>query len=155
MEVIVQQGDLLLIEDDEHKKTNIINLLDDSSFDFEICVAASLMSGVRSIKKRSFDLVLLDMTLPNYDVIDGETGGGMHAFGGVEFLKQMRRFKIDTPVIVITQFETFGQPPNLKDLPELDMELSEAFSPTYKGAIYYHASIDDWSEQIIRKIQEI
>jgi len=135
---------ILIIEDDEHKSNNIVRNTKEALPDSEISVAASLMSGVRKASKESPTLIILDMTLPNYDVKDGETGGGMHKFGGVEFLKQMRRRKIDIPVIVITQFETFGQPPNLKGLSELNTELIEQFSPMYLGAIYYHASIDDW-----------
>lgn len=135
---------LLLVEDDEHKRNNIVLYVRETWPDVEISCAASLMSGVRKASVENPVLILLDMTLPNYDIIEGETGGGMHKFGGVEFLKQMRRRKMIMPVVVITQFETFGEPPNLKGLSELDTELKEQFSPIYKGAIYYHASIDEW-----------
>lgn len=145
---------LLLIEDDENKRTQVLALLSAAFPDLEVKTAASLMAGVRQTRADRPDLVLLDMTLPNYDLRDGETGGGMHAFGGVEYLKQIRRLKIPTKVIVITQFETFGQPPDVKDLPELDAEMRDSFSPFYRGAVYYHASIDEWSRALTRLINE-
>lgn len=146
---------ILLIEDDEHKRTNIIHYLEMTWAGAQISVAASLMSGVRKALAEKPDVILLDMTLPNYDVKDGETGGGMHKFGGVEFLKQMRRRNLDCPVVVITQFETFGEPPNIIGLSELDADLKKQFSPIYRGAIYYHASIDDWIENLNSYLEQI
>lgn len=146
---------ILLIEDDEHKRRSILDFLGDAFPDCEVDACSSLMSGVRKVRTLQPDAILLDMTLPNFDVKDGETGGGMHAFGGVEFLKQMRRHKYTYPTIVVTQFETFGQPPDLKDLPELNAELTDEFSPVYRGAIYYHASIDDWALALKSMLEEI
>lgn len=144
---------VLLVEDDENKRNQVLTLMATWFPSVEVSTAASLMSGVRAAKSRTPDLVLLDMTLPNFDLDDGETGGGMHAFGGVEFLKQVRRLRLDTKVIVVTQFETFGQPPNVKDLPELDAEMRANFGPVYRGAVYYHASIEDWSERLADMIK--
>lgn len=146
---------LLLVEDDEHKRDALSEFLKESFTEVEVTYAASLMSGVRKARKTEHSVILLDMTLPNYDLRDGETGAGMHAFGGVEFLKQMKRHKVFTPVIVITQFETFGQPPNVKDLAELNDEMIDAFSPVYRGAIYYHASIEDWSRSLDTMLREV
>lgn len=143
---------LLLIEDDENKRTQILEFLSVAFPECETTIAASLMSGVRKARAQSPDLILLDMTLPNYDVRDGEMGGGMHAFGGLEFLKQSRRLRIGSKIIVITQFETFGHPPNVKDLPELDAEMKSSFSPQYIGAIYYHASMEDWATKLYELI---
>jgi hypothetical protein len=56
-------------------------------------------------------------------------------------------------VIVITQFESFGEPPDNKGLAELDAELKEKFPELYKGAIYYHASIFDWSKELTEALE--
>lgn len=144
---------VLLVEDDENKRSQVLGLMATRFPELSVTTAGSLMSGVRAAKAATPDLVLLDMTLPNYDLSDGETGGGMHAFGGVEFLKQVRRLRLRTKVIVVTQFETFGQPPNVKDLPELDAEMRAAFDPIYRGAVYYHASLEDWSDSLATLIE--
>ncbi|RYG99933.1 MAG: response regulator [Alphaproteobacteria bacterium] len=144
---------LLLVEDDENKRLRLEDFVQQRFSSLELLSAGSLMSGVRIAQERRPDLVLLDMTLPNYDVVDGEASGGMHPFGGVEFLKQIKRLKIPARVVVVTQFETFGQPPNVKDFDELDREMRASFSPTYLGAVYYHASLEDWTEKLFDLIE--
>jgi len=135
---------ILVVEDDENKRVQIIEFLASKHPSVDVKVASSLMAGVKCARSERPDIIILDMTLPNYDLREGESGGGMHAFGGVELLKQLRRHKVDSKVIVFTQFETFGLPPDMQDLPELDKQLSEIYAPQYLGAVYYHASRADW-----------
>ncbi len=140
---------LLLIEDDENKTVQLTRFVHEVYADATLTPTCSLQAGVRRIRQEPFDLVLLDMTLPNYDAGPDEPGGGMtHSFGGREFLKQMDRFDIDTPVIVVTQFETFGKPPQALDLPELDAQLRQEHGRVYMGSVYYSASIHGWRETL-------
>ncbi|KAF2989831.1 response regulator [Methylocystis sp. MJC1] len=140
---------VLLVEDDQNKGTQLVNFIKDQFPDANIELVRSLQSAVRYIRKNHADIVLLDMTLPNYDAGPDEPGGGTtHSFGGREFLKQMERFQINVPVIVVTQFETFGQEPKALRLPELDAQLRRDHAPIYQGAVYYHASIHDWREKL-------
>lgn len=145
---------ILLVEDDENKRKHVQEFLQSRYPSDSVEFATSLMSGVRQANQLRPDVILLDMTLPNYDLREGETGGGMHAFGGVELIKQLRRHKIPSRVIVITQFETFGLPPNLKDLAELDAQLLDMYGPQYLGAVYYHASRADWVQKLEDLMQE-
>jgi CheY-like chemotaxis protein len=145
---------LLLVEDDDNKRQQVLELLCETFPKLGIEVAISLISALRALKNTKPDIVLLDMTLPNYDVADGAGAGGLHAFGGEEFLRQARRFGLKPTVVVITQFETFGDPPNDKGLAQLDAELQATFPDLYKGAVYYHASIYDWTAQLIEKLTD-
>ena len=139
----------LLVEDDENKGIQLSKFVSETYPRVNLMLARSLQSGVRHIRHNYVDLVLLDMTLPNYDASPDEPGGGMtHSFGGREFLKQMERFDIRTPVIVVTQFETFGKAPQTLDLKELDAQLREQHSQIYGGAVYYHASIHEWRDDL-------
>lgn len=135
---------ILVVEDDENKRNQLLSFLNENYRDIDVECAFSVISAVRSLKRTSFDLILLDMTLPNYDLDNDGAGGGMHAFGGEEILRQMKRIQRKSPVIVVTQFETFGEPPNEKNLVELDRELRTEFRDNYIGSVYYHASIHDW-----------
>ena len=118
---------LLLVEDGDNKQRELVDFLGATYPKLQVEVAGSLISALRAMKENRPEIVLLDMTLPNYDVREGESGGGLHAFGGEEFLRQTRRFKLPTTVIVITQFESFGDPPDNKGLAELDGELKASF----------------------------
>lgn len=94
------------------------------------------------------DLLLLDMTIPNYDPGPDEPGGQTFAFGGRELLRQLDRFDIVLPVIIVTQFETFGKPPYTIGLAELDAEMRDEHASVYKGVVYYNAAIHGWKEQL-------
>jgi CheY-like chemotaxis protein len=140
---------LLLVEDDEIKGVQLTNFLNAKYPSVQLELARSLQSGIRRIRGGGIELVLLDMTLPNYDAGPDEPGGGTtHSFGGRELLKQMDRFDIGVPVIVVTQFEMFGKPPDTMDLPELDTQLRLNHAAIYRGAVYYHASIHGWKEKL-------
>ena len=140
---------LLIVEDDENKSVQLDRFVRQSYPNAELRATRSLQAGVRCIRTERFDLVLLDMTLPNYEAGPDEPGGGTtHSFGGREFLKQMARFDVRTPVVVVTQFETFGKAPQSLNLSELDAQLRSEHAAVYMGAVYYHASIHGWRETL-------
>lgn len=147
---------ILLVEDDENKRSAIEGFFQTRMPDAVLEETKSLRAGVRKARSTKYDLVILDMTLPNYDPSPDEPGGGtIHSFGGREFLKQMDRFSIRTPVIVVTQFERFGKPPATTNLEDLDMSLRKEFADTYCGAVYYHAAIVGWQQELTALIDTI
>lgn len=139
---------ILVVEDDENKRSRIFDFLNSTYSNTRILSANSLHSGVSVALDDRPDLVLLDMTLPNYDIGPDETGGQHHIFGGQEFIRQMERFKVDTNIIVITQFETFGKAPNIINIEQLDLILKEESPQSYIGIVYYHASIEIWKTKL-------
>src|SRR5712671_1696051 len=103
---------VLIVEDDDNKRSRLIEFLGETLPSASIDIAKSFQSGLRQVRDKAANLVLLDMTLPTYDIGPDESGGNMHPFGGRDFLRQMKRLKVITPVIVVTQFETFGSGPD-------------------------------------------
>jgi CheY-like chemotaxis protein len=146
---------ILVVEDDENKRLQLRHFLSRTFPEAQVNEARSLQGGLRLIRQNPPDLVLLDMTLPNYDADFDEPGGQTHIFGGREFLRQMDRFDISTPVIVVTQFETFGKGTSEMGLSELDAELSADHGGIYKGSIYYHAAIHGWEEQLENSMKRV
>jgi CheY-like chemotaxis protein len=142
---------ILIVEDDENKGVQISTFLHDTFPEATLQLERSLQSGLRRIRKELPGLVLLDMTLPTYDTGPDEPGGEPQIFGGQEFLRQIDRFEINVPVIVITQFETFGKPPKM--LPQLDEELRAEHPTVYRGAVYYHPSIHGWKEKLRQLVE--
>lgn len=137
---------VLVVEDDENKRVQIKQFLRDTFPAADLELRRSVQSGLTRILAGSLDLVLLDMTLPNYDTGPDEPGDTPQIFGGREILQQMDRFDLSVPVIVVTQFETFGKPP--KELPRLDAELQSEYPSFYCGSVYYHASLHEWKGQL-------
>lgn len=146
---------ILIVEDDENKSRNLIDFLSISEVDSEIKIEKSLRSGIGAVIDWHPNLILLDMTMPTYDIGPEEHGGKPQIFGGRELMAQMVRFDISIPVIVVTQFETFGQGNESIDLEELNKKLREEFPDFYRGAVYYHAAVEGWQEKIQQMISQI
>jgi CheY-like chemotaxis protein len=139
---------VLVVEDNDNKRSQILSFLRDSYPKLSISVARSLQNGLRMLKNDGIDFVILDMTLPNYDQGPEEDGGVIHALGGQEFLRKMKRAKIVTPVVVLTQFETFGTGENRLDLATLRMSLKDKYADICVDTIYYNSAVDAWKRQL-------
>lgn len=146
---------ILVVEDDENKRRQVLDFFKANYAAEELIWSSSLVTGLREAKRCSPDLVILDMTLPNYEASGLELDGRMHAFGGKEFLRQTARMSASCKVIVVTQFESFGEAPQVTGLSDLDAELKARFPEHYVGAVYYHASINEWTDHLKAMIDEL
>lgn len=136
---------VLIVEDDENKSREIEAVVSARADITSVTLTRSLHGGRRVLKSDAFDVVILDMTLPNYDASADEPGGGsVHSFGGQKLLRYMARLELATPVVVVTQFELFIGDDGPMDIHELDSQLESSFAPAYLGIVYYHASLSRW-----------
>lgn len=144
---------ILLIEDDTHKATHISDHLHDSlSGDILIKTVRSYQSGLQAVMTEPWDTVLLDMSLPTYDITPTEDGYRFDAFAGRNILFEMKRKNIVCRVIVITQYDTLGEGLDRVTLEELRQQLKDAFPDSYKGAVYYSSSETNWKEALVALI---
>lgn len=142
---------VLIIEDDEDKRRSLVECITDGVSGAVISQARSLRSGLVEVLKEDADVILVDMSMPTYDIGEEEHGGTPQAFAGRDLLRHMSQRDILTPVIVVTQFETFGQGTDLVTLEQLDAEL-RAEHESYLGTIYYDAASEEWKEQLISAV---
>lgn len=146
---------LLIVEDDEFKLSQLIRFFETELQDWEILFQKSFTSAVRALKTVSFDLLILDMTLPVYDINAKEQGYETLFFAGRDVLEELARKKISCPVIVVTQFEQFGEGDETMTLEELSRQLSERFHGLYNATVYYHPSQEDWKVDLQRAMKQI
>ena len=139
---------ILLVEDDSNKMRSIRAELRRIRPDATIVEARSYQSGMKHLMHESFDFVLLDMSLPTFDIRQGEDGFQVDAFAGREILTEMDRKGVSVSTAVITMFETFGEGGDLMTLEELHKELAQKFPSVYRGAIYYNSSEIKWKESL-------
>src|SRR5436305_84278 len=99
---------ILIVEDDENKRNHLVVFLADAFPSASVECAASYNGGIRKVISLKPDLVLLDMTLPTFDISASEHGGVSELYGGREILEQMDYHELTIPVIVVTQFDKFG-----------------------------------------------
>lgn len=134
---------ILIVEDDVNKLNAVSAFLDryrNISYQYE----SSYHSGMRRLLANKYDLLLLDMSMPVYDVTAQETGGRPLALAGRDILFQLRRRKSQLKAIIVTQYEDFDG----LSLSELDYDLSREFPINYLGYVYYNTTQDSWKEKL-------
>ena len=139
---------ILIIEDDNNKMMSIANEIREIRKDAQLTKARSYQSGLRNLLSSQFDFLLLDMSLPIFDISREEDGFRVDPFSGRNILAEMHRKSVNVPTAVITMFETFGEGDDLMTLEELDRDLAKNYPFIYKGAIYYNSSEVNWKEAL-------
>lgn len=138
----------LIIEDDDLKTRRLKGFLEQEFPEYVIEVARSYKSGLRALVSEVRSIVILDMTLPTFDIVPGSDGGRPLSLGGKDLLRQMKRRSLLYPTIVVTGFDSFGSEPRNVTLAQLGGELEAEFSGFYIGSIYFNATSDDWRDQL-------
>lgn len=143
---------ILLVEDDLNKASQIGRFLCSLPDKPNVTMASSYVAAIERIINNECDLILLDMSIPTYDVDVDDEGGRPRVFGGRDILRQMERRRIYLPVIVITQLDTFGNERESSTRDELDRELARAHPRHYRGMVYYNAAVEGWKEELGKKL---
>lgn len=149
---------ILLIEDDEDKTRKIIDFLLELYGNPIVVEAKSFSSGLRqAIKLTSeLDVILLDMSMPNYDVTFEEPSGGTpEPFAGRALLAQMQLRDVRIPVIIVTMFDSFGENEMKISLPQLKEDLKRRYSPPYLDTVYYDARQEGWRNELKNSLLQL
>ena|ERR1700682_621775 len=146
---------VLLVEDDENKSSQILQFVDVGLGIRDVRLARSYRGGLEKILNEHFDIVLLDMTLPTYEGDLDEEGGRPRVFAGRDILRQMDRKNVKAPVIVVTQFDKFGEHGETRTRDQLDRELLGAHPSIYRGMVYYNSGLEGWKEELAARIEAI
>lgn len=144
---------LLVIEDNNNKLHQIKKFLYKEFHGIEIHDAISYTGGLRRIYEEKWDLILLDMTLPVYDVGVQDNGGDKKPTAGKEIMQRMHNRKVIIPTIIITQFDTFGE--NEVSIDDLNMYFNEQLSSIWKGTVNYEASVNRWQDDLKAAIYDV
>lgn len=154
--VVVNSVQILLVEDDAPKRTHVerfLKLLDPT---MTITVARSVNSALDELETHVPDLILLDMSLPTFDISDRESGGRPQVFGGAEILRHMTLAGINCPTVVITGYEAFpreaGKP---VDLSFMRSELEREFPQLIRSILHYNSTYDEWKTELQKTLAEL
>src|SRR3990172_3676779 len=109
---------ILFIEDDQYKMEKIKSFLEEEYKYLELTIKTSFHGGFEEIVDnfQNYDLVLLDMSMQNYDITVNEAGGDPAPLAGKSILTQMFLREIPTLVVVVTMYENFSDGTKIKDL---------------------------------------
>lgn len=145
----------LLVEDEAPKREKLRAFLETLDEELVLIEAKSVRSAVQAIKARRPDIILLDMSLPTFDITENEPGGRPQGFGGKEIFKYLERFGLHCPTVVVTGYEAFlTEAQDSVSLEAMDEELQEKYGKNYKGLVYYNSLYSDWQSELKDKITE-
>ena len=148
---------ILIIEDDADKSKKIQLFLKDN-YICNITERKSYKSGLKELIKNGedYDFILMDMSMPNFDISEEEPDGGTHeGFAGRDLLEQMKLREIESNVFIITQLDTFGESFNKLSLEELKEQMKKEFCPIYRDTIYYNTAQENWKTELKDKIGKL
>ncbi len=135
---------ILIIEDDKFKSEQLYKFVEKYLPDAKVQCHRSYQSGLLAVEEFEPNLILLDMVIPNYDQSESEIGFDVRLFGGVDVLREVKRECSECDVIIVTQFEDFGEGEEKTTFEELKSSLAEEYTGNYVGAVYYHPTRSDW-----------
>ena len=132
---------VLLIEDSEPKRERIIKVLIGANVVIrnDITECTNIIDAKRILRAVKFDILLLDMRLPNRSDSDD-----IKSMAGLEFFKE---FKND---------RRYHQPKEIIGITECEDELSKVkkdFDDNLLQIIYYHTSKNEWEKLLIDRFE--
>lgn len=140
---------VLIVEDEMPKLTHIQKFLQGVTPGAEIIAARSVNSALDELEAKLPDLLLLDMSLPTFDIGERESGGRPQGFGGIEILRYMALSHLCCPTIVITGYEGFlRESGEHVDLSQMRADLIGEFPDFLRGVLHYNSSFDEWKESL-------
>lgn len=145
---------ILLVEDETPKSTHIEHFLKNLAPNVMISLAKSVNSALDALEQNVPDLLLLDMSLPTFDIGDRESGGRPQGFGGIEILRYMTLAEIACPTIVITGYEAFlREAGKTVDLSQIKTELETEFPNLLRGVLHYNSTFDEWKIELMKTFE--
>lgn len=143
---------ILIVEDDENKRTQLETFFHEKDACGEIVTAKSFCSAIKAVGITECDLIVLDMSMPTYDITIEEDGGRPQHYAGREIMRQLDRRGLTTPVIVVTQLDVFGEGADALTRAQLQAELEREHGKNYLGTVYYNPATDGWKADLLEKL---
>jgi CheY-like chemotaxis protein len=147
---------VLIAEDDEPKLLRLKDFLGTEFPDCQIEARRSATTALAALREKLPDLLLLDMSLPTYEIGPGEQGGRPQDFGGLAVMDFMAFEELNAPVVIVTQYETFpiakGEDMTLEDVAA---KAKDDHPGIFKGLVYYNSVMSTWQEKLAELVRGI
>lgn len=145
---------ILFIEDHPLKQAQFNKFVLENFSDCEIETKNSYISGLKELIKnyKTYDVLLLDISMPNYDISPEDSGGDWMPLAGKNILKEMYLRDIPTKAIVVTMHGSFDDGTKIT---ELDDELQKEFTDNYIGYVFYSQINEDWKDKICQLLNPL
>lgn len=145
---------ILIIEDNTAKLERLKTFCENNYSEMAVTEKPSYISAQREIVQNgnSYDVILLDVSMTNYDTSEEENGGQPKPLAGMNILRFMLLAKITTPVIVVTMYENFVDGVKIK---QLDRNFKAQYPDIYEGYVYYSHKNNDWTKSLKKLMDDV
>lgn len=144
---------VVVVEDSPIKAQAVLDLLSRTPTVCEVALERSYQGALRRIQADPPDLIILDMTLPNFDVQPGVRTGKPRPLGGYDILRKLQRKSVSTAVVILTQYESFDSGEETLTLEDLNRKCQVEFPSIYRTTIYFSPSNTRWSDELSATLQ--
>ncbi|MGA9656531.1 MAG: hypothetical protein WBP56_24285 [Polyangia bacterium] len=144
---------ILIIEDDPNKSRELMRFVREDLLQGDVTERRSYQSGLQAAVELKPRLILLDMSMPTYDISSLEKGGRPRPFSGYDILAELKRRNLAVGVVVVTQFESFGTGEETQSLDELAAKMGAEFEGRYWGTVFYEPSESGWRNKLREIVQ--
>lgn len=141
---------ILIVEDNSAKAEELESFIRSSCQPIELSSSRSYQSGLKAVRDFAPDVLLLDMTLPTFDPAPHQGEGRMRQQGGYELMRKLKLKNMRPTVILVTQFESFGEGEDEMSLAEIVARCREEFPGIYYGHVYFSLVDSGWRSKLKR-----
>lgn len=145
---------IAIIDDSEYKIKDLVYTLKDFTIFDEPLIARSFQGAIKIISLHKPEIVLLDMSIPTSERAGGILEGRVRVFGGKDIMSEISFMGLSCRVIIVTQFDRFGQPPHVVERNRLFDEIAETYGKMYIGGVYYDSVDKSWEKQLKKLLQQ-
>jgi CheY-like chemotaxis protein len=153
---VIEIGKILIADDESPKLESIAEFVTQAAPKAAIHTSRSVRSTLEDLQKNSFDLLILDMSLPTFDVAPGEKGGRAQNLGGEEVLRYMEFYGRECPVVIVTQFDHFFENGKHVGLSHVASRLKIEHPSIFRRVIHYGGSTTaSWRAEMLEEIKSM
>lgn len=146
---------VLLVEDEDPKRQHLLNFCDEVFATVTIELAASVRGAIDFLRSTSVDLVLLDMSLPTFDIAAKERGGRPQGAGGIEVMRFLEMMDLSVPIVVVTAYPAIQIDGRQQTLDEVDALLREEHPGLYRGLVYFNSVYGGWRQELETAMRDL
>ena len=146
---------VLIVEDNDSKYDDLRKTSE--ALGWTILRAASFTSALRQLTENdiSWKGMILDISIPTYDLIANQQDGSQRNFGGREILRTLSSLGLSIPTIVVSGFESFEDDMGLVQFERLVEDLRNIPQSPIVCGVQYSAFSDAWRSKVIEALKSI
>ncbi|MHA6183447.1 response regulator [Pseudomonas mohnii] len=144
---------ILIIEDNPLKRDKVVEFLS-SRASLRITEAASYNSGLLAVYEQSFDLLIVDMSMPTFDRNENTQGGRFRALAGKEIVTKLSKANKLVPFVVITGYKDFSVDSQSLSIDQIH-DLLKTLGESYLGCIVFETTDDVWQEKLNSVLEKL